>query len=92
MANEDKLRDYLKWVTADLHDARRRLSELESNQTEPVAVVGMSCRLPGGVQDPDDFWELLRSGQDAMSQWPSDRGWAPGCERRWRPSRRRCRG
>ncbi|WP_229758911.1 type I polyketide synthase [Peterkaempfera bronchialis] len=75
MANEAKLRDYLKWVTADLHDARRKLQELESKQQEPIAIVGMSCRLPGAVRSPDDFWELLATGTDAISDWPADRGW-----------------
>ncbi|MEU8686550.1 type I polyketide synthase, partial [Streptomyces sp. NPDC048611] len=75
MANEERLRDYLKWVTADLHETRRRLQELESQQQEPVAIVGMSCRLPGGVRSPEEFWRLLHSGEDAISEWPQDRGW-----------------
>ncbi|MFF3411819.1 type I polyketide synthase, partial [Streptomyces sp. NPDC002742] len=42
---------------------------------EPLAIVSMSCRFPGGVQSPEDLWELLSSGQDAMSGFPADRGW-----------------
>ncbi|MEV5769317.1 beta-ketoacyl synthase N-terminal-like domain-containing protein, partial [Micromonospora sp. NPDC052213] len=75
MANEDKLRDYLKRVMADLHDTRRRLSEVQSQELEPVAIVAMSCRLPGGVRNPDDLWELLRDGRDAVAPFPDDRGW-----------------
>ncbi|MGW1794373.1 type I polyketide synthase, partial [Streptomyces tubercidicus] len=75
MANEERLRDYLKWVTADLHEARRRLQELESQHQEPVAIVGMSCRFPGGVSSPEEFWRLLQNGEDAISEWPRDRGW-----------------
>ncbi|MFD6735830.1 beta-ketoacyl synthase N-terminal-like domain-containing protein, partial [Micromonospora aurantiaca] len=75
MANEDKLRDYLKRVMADLHDTRRRLSEAQSQELEPVAIVAMSCRLPGGVRNPDDLWELLREGRDAVAPFPGDRGW-----------------
>ncbi|MFG3702741.1 type I polyketide synthase [Micromonospora sp. NPDC047620] len=75
MANEDKLRDYLKRVMADLHDTRRRLSEVQSQELEPVAIVAMSCRLPGGVRNPDDLWELLRDGRDAVAPFPEDRGW-----------------
>ncbi|WP_432147149.1 beta-ketoacyl synthase N-terminal-like domain-containing protein, partial [Streptomyces sp. bgisy084] len=75
MANEERLRDYLKWVTADLHETRRRLQELESQRQEPVAIVGMSCRFPGGVSSPEEFWRLLQSGEDAISEWPRDRGW-----------------
>ncbi|MGK5671592.1 type I polyketide synthase [Micromonospora sp. URMC 106] len=75
MANEDKLRDYLKRVMADLHDTRRRLSEAQSQELEPVAIVAMSCRLPGGVRNPDDLWELVRDGRDAVTPFPDDRGW-----------------
>ncbi|GGX74603.1 type I polyketide synthase [Streptomyces hiroshimensis] len=42
---------------------------------EPLAIVSMSCRFPGGVQSPEDMWELLRSGRDAVSGFPTDRGW-----------------
>ncbi|MBN0049282.1 SDR family NAD(P)-dependent oxidoreductase, partial [Streptomyces actuosus] len=75
MANEDKLRDYLKWVTADLAETRSRLQELESRGDEPIAIVGMSCRFPGGVRSPEDYWQLLSDGVDAISAWPTDRGW-----------------
>ncbi|MGW3183032.1 type I polyketide synthase [Kitasatospora sp. NPDC001119] len=75
MSNDDKLRDYLKRVTADLQQTRRRLRDVEARRTEPIAIVGMACRLPGGVASPADLWRLVHDGTDAMAPFPRDRGW-----------------
>jgi acyl transferase domain-containing protein len=75
MGNDDKLRDYLKRATADLQQARRRLREAEAKEHEPIAIVSMSCRFPGGVSTPDELWELVANGGDAITTFPDNRGW-----------------
>ncbi len=73
--SDEKVLDYLKKVTGDLHRARTRLQQIEAAEHEPIAVVGMGCRFGGGVATPEQLWELLAGGGDAVTEFPTDRGW-----------------
>ncbi|MFF9352765.1 type I polyketide synthase, partial [Streptomyces sp. NPDC014734] len=75
MANEETLRDYLKLVTADLHQTRLRLREAEAKNHDPIAIVGIGCRYPGGVRSAEDLWRVVSDGVDAVGEFPVDRGW-----------------
>ena len=74
-SNEERLVDYLKWVMADLQQAKERIVELEEGAAEPIAIVAMACRYPGGVGSPEDLWRLVEAGGDGITPWPEDRGW-----------------
>ncbi|MFD4636359.1 SDR family NAD(P)-dependent oxidoreductase [Lentzea sp. NPDC058436] len=75
MDENAKLRDYLTRVTGELQRTRNRLAEVEDREAEPIAVVGIGCRFPGGVRTPEQFWDLLVSGRHGITEFPGNRGW-----------------
>lgn len=63
----------LRDALALLQRAEERIKSLERERREPIAVIGMACRFPGAVTDPQSFYELLRAGRDGICPVPADR-------------------
>ena len=54
-----------------IDDLTARLEIAEKSSTEPIAVIGMGCRFPGGVDSPDQFWDMLRDGRNGIVRVPA---------------------
>ncbi|WNZ21413.1 SDR family NAD(P)-dependent oxidoreductase [Leptolyngbya sp. NK1-12] len=70
--NQDH-RSLMRQALLELRQMRSKLQTIEAARTEPIAIVGIGCRLPGQVQNPADFWRLLQTGQNAITEVPADR-------------------
>ncbi|MEV0335651.1 SDR family NAD(P)-dependent oxidoreductase [Nocardia sp. NPDC050717] len=74
-SNEERLSRYLRKLTGDLRAAKKHIQQLEDRAGEPIAIVGMSCRYPGGIDTPARLWDAVAAGTDAVGLFPDDRGW-----------------
>ncbi|WP_405360903.1 SDR family NAD(P)-dependent oxidoreductase [Kitasatospora sp. NBC_00085] len=71
----EQIADALRKSLLENERLRRRHDQVTAAAQEPIAIVGMSCRFPGGVGNADDLWRLVAEGRDAVTGFPEDRGW-----------------
>ncbi|MFE6498904.1 type I polyketide synthase [Kitasatospora sp. NPDC057738] len=74
-ADTDQVVAALRASLVDNQRLRQENRRLRDDSAEPIAIVAMSCRYPGGVRTPEDLWDLLVKERDAVSPFPTDRGW-----------------
>ncbi|MFF3263902.1 SDR family NAD(P)-dependent oxidoreductase [Streptomyces sp. NPDC002932] len=71
----ERLAGHLLTVADTAADGPTAVAAERPAYDDPIAIIGMGCRFPGGVRTPEELWELLRSGTDAITPLPTDRGW-----------------
>ncbi|OBF09406.1 polyketide synthase [Mycobacterium sp. ACS4054] len=65
----------LRKALVQVERLKRTNRALLERSSEPIAIVGMSCRFPGGVETPEDLWRMVADGRDVITEFPTDRGW-----------------
>ena len=65
----------LRKALVQVERLKRTNRALLERASEPIAIVGMSCRFPGGIETPEDLWQMVADGRDVITDFPTDRGW-----------------
>ncbi|MFH8491908.1 type I polyketide synthase [Streptomyces longisporoflavus] len=71
----DRVQRALRTLLEERDRLRQENDALKAGRGEPIAVVSMACRYPGGVSTPEELWDMLREGRDVVEEFPTDRGW-----------------
>jgi len=71
--SDDQRQQVVKRALLEIRDLRAKLDAAEYAQKEPIAIIGMGCRFPGGADSPEAFWQLLQAGRDVTRPIPPDR-------------------
>src|SRR5438045_223780 len=73
MVESGTIDEALRQAASVIVRLKTRIAEFEAQREEPIAIVGIGCRYPGGVADPESFWRLLEEGVDAVTEVPRER-------------------
>jgi acyl transferase domain-containing protein/D-arabinose 1-dehydrogenase-like Zn-dependent alcohol dehydrogenase/acyl carrier protein len=74
-SGDQRVVDALRESLTRLERVQEANRQLVAKASEPIAIVGMSCRYPGGVRSPEELWELVDRGGEGIGEFPEDRGW-----------------
>ena len=70
-----RLASYFRTELAGVPQEVKNVPAVRATGDDPIAIVGMACRYPGGVNSPEDLWDMVIEGRDAVTEFPGDRGW-----------------